>query len=168
MDFAPVWSPRLLRTESAGRRREAKLTDKQHLEAMLTALDASLRALERIGDWQIVGNNGHIMTDGRGFVFYVSTSESPRRWTGIKKRLGFCRLTQDGDDEGCLYLERLPKADEAVLIREAIGIRKRRHLTPEALVALERARAAIKTPFRGDSVRQNEVPATTLPESKAA
>jgi hypothetical protein len=168
MDFAPVWSPRLLRTESAGRRREAKLTDKQHLEAMLTALDASPRALERIGDWQIVGNNGHIMTDGRGFVFYVSTSESPRRWTGIKKRLGFCRLTQDGDDEGCLYLERLPKADEAVLIREAIGIRKRRHLTPEALVALERARAAIKTPFRGDSVRQNEVPATTLPESKAA
>jgi hypothetical protein len=100
MDFAPVWSPRLLRTESAGRRREAKLTDKQHLEAMLTALDASLRALERIDDWQIVGNNGHIMTDGRGFVFYVSTSESPRRWTGIKKRLGFCRLTQDGNDEG--------------------------------------------------------------------
>jgi hypothetical protein len=31
---------------------------------MLTALDASPRALERIGDWQIVGNNGHIMTDG--------------------------------------------------------------------------------------------------------
>jgi hypothetical protein len=89
---------------------------------LLTALDASLRTLERIGGWQIVGNNGHIMTDGRGFVFYVSTSESPRGWTGIKKRLGFCRLTQDGDDEGCLYLERLPKADEAVLIREAIGI----------------------------------------------
>jgi hypothetical protein len=28
----------------------------------------------------------------------------------------------------------------------------RRHLTPEALVALERARAAIKTPFRGDLI----------------
>jgi hypothetical protein len=39
---------------------------------------------------------------------------------------------------------------------------------PEALVALERARAAIKTPFRGDSVRRNEAPATTLPESEAA
>ncbi len=59
-----------------------------------------------------------------GLCSNIST-ESPRRWTGIKKRLGFCRLTQDGDDEGCLYLERLPKADEAVLIREAIGIRKR-------------------------------------------
>ena len=69
------------------------MTDKQHLEAMLTALDASPRTLERIGDWQIVGKNGHIMTDGRGFLLYVSTSESPRRWTGIKKRLGFCRLT---------------------------------------------------------------------------
>ena len=169
-----VWAT-IDRTESTGRDvQEAKLNDKQHLEAMLTALNASPRALERpicggwIGDWQIVGNSGHIITDGRGFVLYVSTSKSPRRWTGIKKRLGFCRLTQDGDDEGCLYLERLPKADEAVLIREAIGIRKRRHLTPEALVVLERARASIKTPFRGDSVRQNEAPATTLPESEAA
>ena len=43
------------------------MTDKQHLEAMLTALDASPRALERIGDWQIVGNNGHIMTRWPGF-----------------------------------------------------------------------------------------------------
>ena len=61
------------------------MTDKQHLEAMLTALDASPRALERrCGDWQIAGNSGHIMTDGRGFLLYVSTSESPRRWTGIK------------------------------------------------------------------------------------
>jgi hypothetical protein len=90
------------------------MTDKQHLEAMLTALDASRRALERrCGDWQISGSDGHVMTDSRGFLFYVSTGESPRRWTGIKKRLGFCRLTQDGNDEGCLYLERLPKAEAA-------------------------------------------------------
>jgi hypothetical protein len=35
------------------------MTDKQHLEAMLTALEASPRALERrCGDWQIAGNGG--------------------------------------------------------------------------------------------------------------
>jgi hypothetical protein len=151
-----------------------QLTDKQLLETMLAALDASPRTLERpicrgwLGDWQISGKSGHVMTDGHGFAIYVATNESPRRWTAVKKRLGFCRVTQDGHDEGCLYINRLPTAVEADLIREATGIRKRRHLSPEALVALERARASIKMPFRGDSVRQNEVPATTLPESEAA
>ena len=41
--------------------------------------------------------------------------------------LAFCRVTQDGDDEGCLHLDRLPTAAEAELIREAVGIRKRLH-----------------------------------------
>jgi hypothetical protein len=72
------------------------MTDKQHLEAMLTALDASPRALERrCGDWQIAGNSGHIMTDGRGFLLYVSTSESPRpldRHQNVMSKR-FCKLT---------------------------------------------------------------------------
>jgi hypothetical protein len=76
-----------------------QLTDKQLLETMLAALDASPRTLERpicrgwLGDWQISGKSGHIMTDGHGFAIYVATNESPRRWTAIKKRLGFCRVT---------------------------------------------------------------------------
>jgi hypothetical protein len=47
-----------------------------------------------------------------------------------EQRLNFCRLTQDGDDEGCLHLDRLPTKIEASAIREALGIRKRRHLSP--------------------------------------
>jgi hypothetical protein len=42
----------------------------------------------------------------------------------------FCRLTQDGDSEGCLHLARLPSSAEAELIRSALGIRKRRRVNP--------------------------------------
>lgn len=135
------------------------MTDREHLETMLTALDASPLALERpvcrgwIGDWQISGKTGHIMTDGHGFPLYVSTEESPRRWGNIKKRLNFCQLTQDGDDEGCFFLARLPTTAEATVIRNALGIRRRRHLSPEALAALERARSRVQRPVRGTSIR---------------
>ena len=47
-------------------------------------------------------------------------------------------MSQDGDDEGTLRLDRLPTAAEAELIRDLIGIRKR-HVTAEALSNLERA-----------------------------
>ena len=48
-----------------------------------------------------------------------------------------------------LRLDRLPTAAEADLIREALGIRKRRHLSEEELArvtsALERARGLYKS-----------------------
>jgi hypothetical protein len=44
-------------------------------------------------------------------------------WTWAKKQLGFCRVTQDGDDEGILRLDRLPWPDEASEIRALLGIR---------------------------------------------
>ena len=85
----------------------------------------------RKGDWGIHGKLGHIYADGAGYLLCVSTEESPRRWTYVKRRLGFCIVTQDGDDEGCLRLDRLPAPHEADAIREAIGIRKRRQTTSE-------------------------------------
>jgi hypothetical protein len=57
---------------------------------------------------------------------------SARRWGNIKRNLSFATLSQDGDDEGCLILNRrLPVPDEADAIREAIGIRRKRHVSPE-------------------------------------
>jgi hypothetical protein len=105
----------------------------------MTVLDASPLALQRDlsrgegrkGDWGIHGKLGHIYADGAGYLLCVSTEESPRRWTYVKRRLGFCIVTQDGDDEGCLRLDRLPAPHEADAIREAIGIRKRRQTTSE-------------------------------------
>jgi hypothetical protein len=134
--------------------------DRSRLESLLAALDASPRALRREPldgrnkpdgdptDYAIIGKHGHIYADGAGFLIYVSTHESARRWGFIKKRLGFGHLTQDGGDEGCLHLDRLPTPAEAALIREAIGIRQRRHLSAGALAALERARNAVGEPHQ--------------------
>jgi len=43
-----------------------------------------------------------------------------------KKRLSFCHLTQNGDEEGCFRLMGLPTAAQAAIIRQVLGIRKRR------------------------------------------
>jgi hypothetical protein len=146
----------------------ATMSDRTHLEALLIALDASPIALERpncrgwVGDYQISGKLGHVLADGAGFLLYVGTNESVRRWTNVKRQLSFCRLTQDGDDEGCLHLDRLPTEHEAKLIREAMGIRRRRHLSPEALAqarsALEfaagRAKSPVPEPASAQGVRR--------------
>jgi hypothetical protein len=128
------------------------MNDQTRLEALVAAIDASPRALRRdpCGDYMITGKLGHICADGHGFLLYVSTRESPRRWTMVKRRLAFCQLNQDGDDEGCLRLDRLPRVEEATLMREALGIRKRRHVPTKALstaqMSLERVWSLDKTP----------------------
>jgi hypothetical protein len=134
-------------------------TDRERLVAMLKALDASERCLERpvcrdwTGDWQITGTLGHIYPDA-GYLLSVHTKEAPRRWFNVKVRLGsFCRLTQDGDDEGCFHLDRLPTQGEAEAIRDALGIRKRRKVTEEARAHLGAMRSAAKSPYGGRSIR---------------
>jgi hypothetical protein len=144
-------------------------TEHDHLEAMVTALDASPTCFERpvcrgfTGDWQITGKLGHVLADGDGYLLYVSTEKSSRRWTNVKERLGsFCILMQDGHDEGCLHLDRLPTPDEAVIIREALGIRKRRHLSPEEIAArarqLEQFRSLSKPASNEQGVAQQDGP----------
>ena len=125
------------------------MTERARLEKLLAALDASALALRRdaCGDWAINGKLGRIYADGAGFLIVVATDGSARRWTFIKRRLAFCRVTQDGDDEGALRLDRLPVASEAGLIREAVGIRRRRHLSPEALESMaERLSRPLRRP----------------------
>jgi hypothetical protein len=110
-----------------------------HLDALASALDASPRALRQdaCGDWQISGKQGHIYADRDGWLIVVTTDESPRRWTNVKQRLSpFCRITQDGDDDGCLHLDHLPKPRAASVIREAIGIKRKRQLSAEAKASL--------------------------------
>ena len=53
--------------------------DRQHLETLLAALDASPRALRRdqCGDWAITGKSGHILADGEGYLLCVSTDVGP-------------------------------------------------------------------------------------------
>ena len=49
-------------------------------------------------------------------------------------------------EEDCLHLDRLPTPAEAVLIREALGIRKRRNLTEDGRAQLEAARSLLIRP----------------------
>jgi hypothetical protein len=107
------------------------------LNELCSVLDASPIAITRDwwqglgpkGDWAIRGKFGHIYQDGAGYLLCaVSEQLSTRRWNVIKEELAFCRLTQDGDSEGCLHLSRLPSSAEAELIRSALGIRKRRRV----------------------------------------
>jgi hypothetical protein len=132
--------------------------DRASLKVLLTALDASEIALRRdlvrgggrSGDWSIRGRLGHVYPDGDGYLVCVvaddERDQSARRWSNVKERLaGICRLTQDGDDEGCLYLHRLPAPHEAAVIREALGIRKRRNVTDDGRLQLEAARRAAKS-----------------------
>ena len=149
--------------------------DRVRLQAMLTALDASSVALHRDlhrgegrnGDHGIHGKLGHIYADGTGFLLCVNAKDeryqSLRRWTNIKRRLAFCRITQDGDDEGCLRLDRLPTPAEAVLIREALGIKRKRHLTPENLATLKnrlsaRPTGSLSNDHTIDSIEQAATP----------
>jgi hypothetical protein len=108
---------------------EPERDERASLKALLIALDASETTLKRdavrfegrTGDWGIrgstdrAGNDGNVIyADGAGYLLYVTTDEpndrepSSRPWSGAKSKLSFCRVMQDGDWEGCLYLARLP------------------------------------------------------------
>lgn len=50
-----------------------------------------------------------------------------RTWTYLKNRLSFCRVTQDGGDEGYFRLFDLPTPEQADLIRKAIDKRRKLH-----------------------------------------
>ena len=101
------------------------MNDREHLSAFLTAIDASPTALERpncrgwIGDYQVSGKHGHVLADHPGFLLYVTGTV--QRWKKAKRILPGT-VTQDGDDEGIVRLDRLPTPAEAGSIRDLIGI----------------------------------------------
>jgi hypothetical protein len=57
-----------------------------------------------------------------GFQLYI-IDVTERKWTVVKRALGFAELTTDGDGEGAFYLDRLPTKAEAAVIRAQIGIK---------------------------------------------
>ena len=123
--------------------RDQARDDRELQERLLAALDAAPGQLLRdaCGLWIIAGRRGSIQTwgDGTSWVLYVQC-RSRQHWTFTRRRLAFITVTQDGDEEGCLRLVRLPTPQEAVVIREVMGLRKR---VAYALDALEHKRASI-------------------------
>jgi hypothetical protein len=100
------------------------------LDDLVKHLSCQDRAYRRdeCGDWMIEGKQGHIHAHPEGFYLYCAPG-SPKAWTYAKRALFFCEVTQDGDDEGFLKLVRLPTDAEAEIIRDKLGIRKKREVS---------------------------------------
>jgi hypothetical protein len=119
------------------------------LQRFAESLDSRASALRRdaCGDWAIFGSNGHIYAAPEGFQLMIGCDFDNTRWTSArgwesaKKRLGFGKVTQDGDCEGSIILDRLPSKSEGAEIRDILGIPKRVELSEGQLANL-RAHAA--------------------------
>jgi hypothetical protein len=70
--------------------------------------------------------------DGFQIVFLGTA----RAWGYAKKAMSFAKVTQDGDEEGCLFMARLPTESEAEAIRDKVGIPKKRAVSEEELIRL--------------------------------
>ena len=124
------------------------------LQALLIALDASpvslrrdfWRRMGRKGDQAIHGKRGHIYADGDGYLLCIG-GQSARLWSAAKRKLSFCQLRIDGDDEGTLHLDHLPSLAEAKAIRRVMAIRKRRKPSREARPDLDRHFTPDNRPF---------------------
>jgi hypothetical protein len=115
--------------------------------------EAALRR-DECGDWRINGKYGYIyavpgipwggMEKTEGFQIYYRGAEefgepsTSRGWTFAKEAMSFCRVTQDGDSEGLLFLDRLPTLPEAEIIRDKLWIAKKREVGEEELARLRR------------------------------
>lgn len=56
-----------------------------------------------------------------GCDFENTRWSSARGWESAKQRLGFGLITQDGDSDGSIILDRLPSKAEALEIRDLDG-----------------------------------------------
>lgn len=106
--------------------------DKKLLMKLSDCLETSYQRihLDECGDWNIYGSKGKIFTDAKLWYVYFSCG-SKRGWNNLKARLKFMEVSQDGDAEGILKLERMPTEKEAEKLRKDIGLRKRTILTEE-------------------------------------
>jgi hypothetical protein len=133
-----------METFNAGRQRAA-LVD---FAAALGSRDSAL-SRDECGDPRISGRRGHIYAAPEGFMLAVM-GWSANGWNKAKRALAFARVSQDGDDEGILILDRLPTKPEAEAIRHYLGVAKRKELSREHLAALaQRAFKSSKNPPSG-------------------
>jgi hypothetical protein len=112
-------------------------TEREALLELAAALGNRAIALRRgeCNNWRIEGWRGWIYAvpgtlhrpDCVGFQIYCAPG-SARAWSSAKKAMTFAALTLNGDDEGLLFIDRLPTNEEAVTLRGKLGITKRREV----------------------------------------
>jgi hypothetical protein len=91
--------------------------------------------------YALTGRFGHVYATGlngsRQFQLCIGShfdGETTRsKWLAIKKRLPFCRLAQDAQTDGTLFLDRLPTQKEALVLRACLGMKQARTYSAETL-----------------------------------
>jgi|ERR1700733_3143900 len=106
--------------------------DKQRIDLLANALEISPRNVRKdeCDRWTIRGKNGQCQSfDDKSYLMYVATRSS-RKWGAVKRKAKALDwdLAQDGDDEGCFRLG-LPNKVQSKLLRELLGLRRRRAST---------------------------------------
>jgi hypothetical protein len=118
---------------------------RERLERFLHAIEGAGNTLRRdeCRDQCFFGSRGHVFAVpgvldavAPGFLLYVAC-RSPRQWGFAKREMSFARVTQDGDAEGCLFIDRPPSEREGEIIRDRLGIRKRPLMTDARSEALQ-------------------------------
>ncbi len=128
---------------SIGEHAEQQAQDKLRLKQVVEAGNFAKNSLrhDECRDWIIRGSGGVVWSINEGELqIYARFEGRARRWGYFKRALDFARVTQDGDDEGCLTVK-LP-LNEAQLntIREQLRIHSTRAVSENALVALAKYR----------------------------
>ena len=130
---------------------------REALLALQSALGTAPRAIRRdeCGDPRIEGKHGHAYAvcgligakpPKAGFQFFI-LDWTARGWKLAKDVLPGI-VCHDGDDEGAVFLDRLPSPTEAIAIRKWLGLPKRVEYSDAELdrrrQAITRAREAIQ------------------------
>ncbi len=138
---------------------------------LVKALGCRDNALRRdeCGDWAVFGKHGHIYAvpgsldrpKTPGFQIMVM-GWTARGWNAAKGALAFAELTNDGDSEGALFLDRLPTPSEAEVIRHYLGVAKKAEYSDEVL-ARKREAMLMASALKGKKPALPDPAATPAP-----
>ena len=125
---------------------ESRIAEAAQMESLAKFMHCRVTR-DECGDAVIQGKAGNIHVDGSGYSVAVML-DSSQQWTWAKKRLRFCQVRQDGDEEGVLHLAQLPTPEQAETLRDILSVHKIPEYTPETLELkrslMRRARESLK------------------------
>jgi hypothetical protein len=153
-------------------------TSREELLELAAALGSRNSVLRRdeCGNWRIEGTRGWVYAvsgtlnrpDRAGLQIYCAPG-SARAWASARKTMAFAELALDGADEGLLFLARMPTPEEAAILRDKLGIAKKREISEaerKRLAGIGKATAFVRQDgvagqFRAQATALNDPPGSS-------